>query len=413
MYIPEKPELSGVVMNQGMAQSDSRLMTTIFEPTPHQYPNTNIHTRSEKITSDRKSQDSAKTWTLAILAGVVFAMFLISLCIVTIKKRREQTRDHYTQRPSSRASTRSRKSRTTNDTRSLYPVQSHRPKPTGGMGAARAALGATIPPAPTSSPVQEEYAPRIPRTYYRPTGQIGAARAALGARREPEARQPTTNNDRPIRFQQSYVPTDVGSRVVSRPVEQPDSIYALRPGESAADMMQRVDSEVHRAVSRYPIFADSLPSPPPARLRRPTRPLTVDEEVSRQVASFPIFQQNSGPRHAMATASNEGQYRESTTITTARANTEIDDEELRREVAALPVFHNTPGHRPMPTRRPDPVTPGSVTPPPAYSHAPSYRGYDSDEEAPENEADDSVDEEIGATTPSTLPPAYIRGDYSS
>ncbi|KAF5868813.1 uncharacterized protein Bfra_012145 [Botrytis fragariae] len=415
MYIPEEPERSEVVIIQEMAQSAFRMMTTIIGQTPNLYPDTNIHTRSEKITSDRKSQDSAKTWILAIPVGVMIVIFLLLSCVIAIKKRLEQTRDHYTQRPLSRTpTTRSRKSR--NDSRTLYPVYSHRPKPTGEMGAARAALGATISPVPSNSPVEEDYTAGSLRnqSYYRPTGQIGAARAALGARVEPEVGQARTNNDRPLRFQQSYVPTDIGIRVVSRPVEQLDSIYTLRPGESVADMMQRVDSEVHRAVSRYPIFANNLPSPPPAHVRRPSRstgPITIDEEVSRQVASFPIFQQNSGAQHAMATGSNEEQYRESTTITTASANTGIYNEELRREVAALPVFQNTAGYRSMPTRRPDPVTPGVVTPPPAYSHAPSYRGYDSDEEAPENEGDDSVDEENRVNTPSTLPPAYIRGDY--
>ncbi|TGO56789.1 hypothetical protein BCON_0073g00230 [Botryotinia convoluta] len=410
MYIPEEPGRSEMVMIQEMAQ----MMTTTLGQSPHQYPDNSIHTRSEKITSDRKSQDSAKTWILAIPVGVMIVIFLLLSCVIAIKKRLEQTRDHYTQRPLSRIpTTRSRKSR--NDTRSLYPVYSHRPKPTGEMGAARAALGATIPPAPINLPIEEDCTTGSLRnqSYYRPTGHIGAARAALGARVEPEVGQ-ARNNDRSLRFQQSYVPTDIGSRVVSRPVEQSDSIYTLRPGESVTDMMQRVDSEVHRAVSRYPIFANNLPSPPPAHLRRSsqsTGPMTIDEEVSRQVASFPIFQQNSGTQHAMTTGSNEEQYRESTTITTASANTETDNEELRREVATLPVFQNTAGYRSMPTRRPDPVTPGFVTPPPAYSHAPSYRGYDSDEEAPENEADDSVDEENRVSTPSTLPPAYIRGDY--
>ncbi|KAF7910177.1 hypothetical protein EAE99_011369 [Botrytis elliptica] len=416
MYIPGEPERSEVVVVQGMVQSVFRMMTTILGQTPHQYPDNNIHTRSEKITSDRQSQDSTKTWILAIPLGVMAVVFLIVFCLIAINKRLEQTRDHYTQRPLSRTST-TRSGKLRNDTRVLYPVYSHRPKPTGEMGAARAALGATINPAPRSSPIEEECttdSPRIP-SYYRPTGQIGAARAALGARVEPEVRQVRTSNDRPLRLQESYVSTDTGSRVVSRPVEQSDSVYTLRPGESLADMMQRVDSEVHRAVSRYPIFANNLPSPPPARLRRPSRPagpMTIDEEVSRQVASFPIFQQNSGTQHAMATGSNEGQYRESTTITTASANAEMNNEELRREVATLPVFQNTANYRSMPTRRPDPVTPGFVTPPPAYSHAPSYRGYDSDEEAPENEADDSIHEENRVTTPSTLPPAYIRGDYS-
>ncbi|KAF7890162.1 hypothetical protein EAF00_008478 [Botryotinia globosa] len=421
MYIPGEPERSEVVVIQGMVQSVFGMMTTIAGQTPDQYPDNDIHTRSEKITSDRKSQDSAKTWILAIPLGVMLIVFLIVSCLVVINKRMEQTRDHYTQRPLSRTSTtRSRKLRS--DARVIYPVYSHRPKPTGEMGAARAALGATITPAPItpaprSPPIEEECTASSPRnqSYCRPTGQIGAARAALGARVEPEVRQARANNDRPVRFQQTFVPTDIGSRVVSRPVEQSDSIYALRPGESNADMMQRVDSEVHRVVSRYPIFANNLPSPPPARLRRPSRPagpMTIDEEVSRQVASFPIFQQNSGTQHAMATGSNEEQYRESTTITTASANAEIDNEELRREVAALPVFQNTADYRSMPTRRPDPATPGSVTPPPAYSHAPSYRGYDSDEEAPGNEADDSFDEENRVTTPSNLPPAYIRGDYS-
>ncbi|THV52389.1 hypothetical protein BGAL_0080g00120 [Botrytis galanthina] len=412
MYIPGEPERSKVVVIQEVVQ----MMTTIIGQTPHQYPDNNIYTRSEKITSDRKSQDSARTWILAIPVGVIIVVFLIGSCLVAINKRLEQTRDHYTQRPLSRVSTtRSRKLRS--DVRVLEPVYSHRPKPTGEMGAARAALGATITPAPRSPPIEEECttdSPRIP-SYYRPTGQIGAARAALGARVEPEVRQARPHNDRPLRFQQSYVPTDIGSRVVSRPVEQSDSIYTLRPGESNADMMQRVDSEVHRAVSRYPIFANNLPSPPPARLRRPSRsagPMTIDEEVSQQVAAFPIFQQNSGTQHAMATASNEEQYRESTTITTASANAEMNNEELRREVATLPIFQTTADYRSMPTRRPDPVTPGFVTPPPAYSHAPSYRGYDSDEEAPENEAEDSIDEENRVTTPSTLPPAYIRGDYS-
>ncbi|KAF7921495.1 uncharacterized protein EAE97_011284 [Botrytis byssoidea] len=421
MYIPGKPEHSEVVVIQKTVQSVFRMMTTIIGQTPHQFLDNNIHTRSEKITSDRKSQDSAKTWILAIPLGVMVVVFLIVSCLVAINKRLEQTRDHYTQRPLSRTSTtRSRKLRS--DVRVLPPVYSHRPKPTGEMGAARAALGATITPAPIipaprSPPIEEECTTGSPRnqSYCRPTGQIGAARVALGARVEPEVRQAGANNDRPVRFQQSYVPTDIGSRVVSRPVEQSDSIYTLRPGESHADMMQRVDSEVHRVVSRYPIFANNLPSPPPARLRRPSRPagpMTIDEEVSRQVAAFPIFQQNSGTQHAMATGSNEEQYRESTTITTASANAEIDNEELRREVAALPVFQNTADYRSMPTRRPDPVTPGFVTPPPAYSHAPSYRGYDSDEEAPESEADDSVDEGNRVTTPSALPPAYIRGDYS-
>ncbi|KAF7914685.1 uncharacterized protein EAF01_001091 [Botrytis porri] len=409
MYIPKEPERSGVVTIQEVAQSAFRMMTTILEQTPHRYQYTNIHTRSEKITSDRKSQDSARTWILAIPAGVMIVLFLSFICGIVIEKKAEQKKCRYTQRPLSRTKTTpSRQSR--NDSRTLCPVYSHRPKPTGEMGAARAALGATISPAPTNSSIEEDHTASSLRNqgYYRPTGQIGAARAALGARVEPEARQARTNNDRSIRFQQSYVPTDIGSRIVSRPVEQPDSIYTLRPRESVADMMQRVDREVHRAVARYPIFATNLPSPPPAHLRRPSRPTgptTIDEEVSRQVASFPIFQQNTVTQHAMATGSNEEQYREFTTITTASANTEIDNEELRREVATLPVFQNTAGYRPMPTRRPDPVTP-----PPAYSHAPSYRGYDSHEEAPENEADDSVDEENCVTTPSTLPPAYIRGD---
>ncbi|TEY57455.1 hypothetical protein BOTCAL_0218g00050 [Botryotinia calthae] len=392
------------------------MMTTILGQTPHQYPDTTIYTRSEKITSDRNSQDSAKTWILAIAFGVMIAFFLLLFCILEIKKRLEQKKDHYTQRPLSRTSTTmSRKSR--NDTRGLYPVYSHRPKPTGEMGAARAALGATISPTPINRSSEEEYTTSIPRNqgYYRPTGEIGAARAALGARVEPEAEQARTNNNRPLRFQQSYIPTDIGSRVVSRPIEQHDSIYTLRPGESVADMMQRVDSEVQRAVSRFLIFANNLPSPPPpAHPRRPSRsrgPMTVDEEVSLQVAAFPIFQQNSRTQHAVATGINEEQYRESTTITAASANTGNDEGELRREVATLPVFQNTASYRPMPTRRPDPVTPGSMTPPPAYSHAPSYRGYDSDEEAPENEAGDAVDDENHGTVLSSLPPAYFSGDY--
>ena len=416
MYIPEEPELSGVVVIQELAQSAMKIITTMLGRTPHQYPDTTIYTRSEKITSDRNSQDSAKTWILAIAFGVMIAFFLLLFCILEIKKRLEQRKDHYTQRPLSRTSTTmSRKSR--NDTRSLYPVYSHRPKPTGEMGAARAALGATILPSPIDEPSEEEYTTSSPRNqgYYRPTGEIGAARAALGARVQPEVEQARTNNDRPLRFQQSYVPTDIGSRVVSRPVEQHDSIYTLRPGESVADMMQRVDSEVQRAVSRFPIFANNLPSPPPTahppRPSRSTVPMTVDEQVSLQVAAFPIFQQNSGTQHAMATGSNQEEYRESTTITAASANTEMDDGELRREVATLPVFQSTASYRPMPTRRPDPVTPGFITPPPAYSHAPSYREYDSDEEAPDNEADNAVDDENHGTVLSSLPPAYFSGDY--
>ncbi|KAM0149378.1 hypothetical protein ACHAQE_009422 [Botrytis cinerea] len=416
MYIPEEPELSGVVVIQELAQSAVKIVTTMLGRTPHQYPDTTIYTRSEKITSDRNSQDSAKTWILAIAFGVMIAFFLLLFCILEIKKRLEQRKDHYTQRPLSRTSTTmSRKSR--NDTRSLYPVYSHRPKPTGEMGAARAALGATILPSPIDEPSEEEYTTSSPRNqgYYRPTGEIGAARAALGARVQPEVEQARTNNDRPLRFQQSYVPTDIGSRVVSRPVEQHDSIYTLRPGESVADMMQRVDSEVQRAVSRFPIFANNLPSPPPTahppRPSRSTVPMTVDEQVSLQVAAFPIFQQNSGTQHAMATGSNQEEYRESTTITAASANTEMDDGELRREVATLPVFQSTASYRPMPTRRPDPVTPGFITPPPAYSHAPSYREYDSDEEAPDNEADNAVDDENHGTVISSLPPAYFSGDY--
>lgn len=416
MYIPEEPELSGVVVIQELAQSAMKTMTTILGQTSHQYPDTAIYTRSEKITSDRNSQDSAKTWILAIAFGVMIAFFLLLFCLLEIKKRLEQRKDRYTQRPLSRTSTTmSRKSR--NDTRSLYPVYSHRPKPTGEMGAARAALGATIHPSPIDQSSEEEYTTSSPRNqgYYRPTGEIGAARAALGARVQPEVEQARTNNDRPLRFQQSYVPTDIGSRVVSRPVEQHDSIYTLRPGESVADMMQRVDSEVQRAVSRFPIFANNLPSPPPtAHPRRPSRstvPMTVDEQVSLQVAAFPIFQQNSGTQHAMAPGSDEEEYRESTTITAASANTEMDGGELRREVATLPVFQSTASYRPMPTRRPDPVTPGFITPPPAYSHAPSYREYDSDEEAPENEADNAVDDENHGTVLSSLPPAYFSGDY--
>ncbi|KAM0126821.1 hypothetical protein ACHAO1_009847 [Botrytis cinerea] len=416
MYIPEEPELSGVVVIQELAQSAMKIITTMLGRTPHQYPDTTIYTRSEKITSDRNSQDSAKTWILAIAFGVMIAFFLLLFCILEIKKRLGQRKDHYTQRPLSRTSTTmSRKSR--NDTRSLYPVYSHRPKPTGEMGAARAALGATILPSPIDEPSEEEYTTSSPRNqgYYRPTGEIGAARAALGARVQPEVEQARTNNDRPLRFQQSYVPTDIGSRVVSRPVEQHDSIYTLRPGESVADMMQRVDSEVQRAVSRFPIFANNLPSPPPTahppRPSRSTVPMTVDEQVSLQVAAFPIFQQNSGTQHAMATGSNQEEYRESTTITAASANTEMDDGELRREVATLPVFQSTASYRPMPTRRPDPVTPGFITPPPAYSHAPSYREYDSDEEAPDDEADNAVDDENHGTVLSSLPPAYFSGDY--
>ncbi|KAK6596497.1 hypothetical protein H4I96_09149 [Botrytis cinerea] len=400
MYIPEEPELSGVVVIQELAQSAMKIITTMLGRTPHQYPDTTIYTRSEKITSDRNSQDSAKTWILAIAFGVMIAFFLLLFCILEIKKRLEQRKDHYTQRPLSRTSTTmSRKSR--NDTRSLYPVYSHRPKPTGEMGAARAALGATILPSPIDEPSEEEYTTTSsPRNqgYYRPTGEIGAARAALGARVQPEVEQARTNNDRPLRFQQSYVPTDIGSRVVSRPVEQHDSIYTLRPGESVADMMQRVDSE-------------SPPTAHPPRPSRSTVPMTVDEQVSLQVAAFPIFQQNSGTQHAMATGSNQEEYRESTTITAASANTEMDDGELRREVATLPVFQSTASYRPMPTRRPDPVTPGFITPPPAYSHAPSYREYDSDEEAPDNEADNAVDDENHGTVLSSLPPAYFSGDY--
>ncbi|KAM0145414.1 hypothetical protein ACHAPG_011616 [Botrytis cinerea] len=51
------------------------------------------------------------------------------------------------------------------------------------MGAARAALGATILPSPIDEPSEEEYTTSSPRNqgYYRPTGEIGAARAALGA----------------------------------------------------------------------------------------------------------------------------------------------------------------------------------------------------------------------------------------
>ncbi|KAJ8062077.1 hypothetical protein OCU04_009856 [Sclerotinia nivalis] len=431
MYIPlpEKTSPStGDVINH-VGNEAIKMMSTIFAQTAHQYSDTTLHSRSEKITSDKRN-DADKIWLIIIPVIVIFFVTVISLTCTSDGKKRNDEEERIDS-PSPRISlSRSR----TNDTRSPRPYSSHKPssgRPTGEMGAARAALGATIDP-PTPPPRQIE---QDPIRHGRPTGQMGAARAALGATIEPEinglgiqnapiqwdqgcvitrSEEARINNDRPLRFQESYLSTETGTRVVSRPIQEPESVYSLRPGENTVQMMQRVDDELHQAVSRYPIFANSVPrAPSPARREsrretRETRPMTLDEEISRQVASFPISQQDSGNQHVMATGSNEEEYREATTITTR------DDEELWREVATLPMFQNTDAYRSMPTRRPDPVTPGFVTPPPAYEHAPEYGEDDwigaRDEYGLGSQDENGGNEGNYGLSPSTLPPAYIRDD---
>ncbi|KAF7858020.1 hypothetical protein EAF04_009376 [Stromatinia cepivora] len=428
MYIPlpEKTSPStGYIINH-VGNEAIKMMSTISAQTAHQYSDTTLHSRSEKITSDKK-KDIDKIWLIIIPIIVIFFATLISLTCASNRKKRNDEEERSDSPSSPRSLSRSR----TNDTRSPRPYSSHKPssgRPTGEMGAARAALGATIsPPTPPPRQIEQE-----PIRHGRPTGQMGAARAALGATIEPEINElgvqntpvqwdegyvitrpeeARINNDRSLRFQESYLSTEVGTRVISRPIQEPESVYSLRPGENMVQMMQRVDDELHQAVSRYPIFANSLPrAPSPVRResRREPRPMTLDEEVSRQVASFPIFQQNLGNQYAMATGSNEEEYREATTITTR------DNEELWREVATLPVFQNAAAYRSMPTRRPDPMTPGFMTPPPAYEHAPEYGEDDwigaRDEYGPGSQDDSGGNGENAGLTPSALPPAYIMDD---
>ncbi|RAL61241.1 hypothetical protein DID88_010320 [Monilinia fructigena] len=120
---------------------------------------------------------------------------------------------------------------------------------------------------------------------------MGAARAALGATIEPEtkgarshARNMRTNlddefvitnppsvtirpknesimtkNKRPLRFQETNLSTETGARVISRPILEPDSINSRRPDESMVNMRRRVDDELHEAISSYPIFQNSRP----------------------------------------------------------------------------------------------------------------------------------------------------------
>ncbi|KAI9651328.1 hypothetical protein NHQ30_001367 [Ciborinia camelliae] len=263
-------------------------------------------------------------------------------------------------------------------------------RPTGEMGAARAALGATIPPTPPPQ-MSQKYINigRDPRG--RPTGEMGAARAALGATIESEnesgpgdarsgSSTNTVNSNRPLRFQESYLPTENGTRVISRPIQPPASVYSLRPGETVSQMTQRVDNELLEAVSRYPIFQNSLPKPPsPAgpSSSRPTRPMTIlDEEVSRRVSTFPIFQQNNraeGNMSARRRRSNEELGRGGAVELIRRYNVFF-----RRDIGALTIQRSEEWWS---TRRPGPITPGFLipppayellTPPPAYEHAPAY-----------------------------------------
>ncbi|CAD6446428.1 44690698-25f5-48a2-9989-7953fa274353-CDS [Sclerotinia trifoliorum] len=436
MYIPlpesTSPSPSEIINHVG--NEAIRIMGTVLPQTTHQYSDINLHSRSEKITSDKK-RDASKMWLIIIPVIIIGVATLLSLTCASNHKKRTIEEEISESSSPQRSLSRSQ----TNDATSPRLYSSHKPssgRPTGEMGAARAALGATInPPTPPPPPQQMEQEP--PR-HGRPTGQMGAARAALGATIEPGITGLGTqnvpiqwdqgcaitrpegarmNNDRSLRFQESYLSTEYGTRDISRPTQEQESVYSLRPGENTVQMMQRVDEELHQAVSRYPVFANSVPGVPSpieresireTRETRETRPMTLDEQVSRQVASFPIFQQNSRNQPAIATGNNEGEHRETTT------NTTRNYDELWREVATLPMFENTPTYRSMPTRRPDPTTAGFVTPPPAYEHVPEYGeddgigardGYGSGSGS--QGANVSYEGNVGLA-PSVLPPAYVR-----
>ncbi|EDN99129.1 predicted protein [Sclerotinia sclerotiorum 1980 UF-70] len=362
--------------------------------------------------------------TPVIIIGV--ATILSFICTIHRKKRTAEEKINASSSP--RRSLSLSRSRT-NDTRNPRPYSSHKPnsgRPTGEMGAARAALGATIhPPTPLPLPPQMEQAPII---HGRPTGQMGAARAALGATIEPGVTGLGIQNV-PIQWDSGCVVTRPEAARINTVTQEPGSVYSLRarPGENTTQMMQRVDEELrfHQAVSRYPIFADSVPSTAlpvlresrrETRERRENRQMTLDEEVNRQVASFPIFQQNSrnGYQHVIPTGNNGEEYREVTTNT--NTTRDGDDDELWREVATLPLFQNTPTYRSTPTRRPDPLTPRFVTPPPAYEYAPAY-GEDDGIGARDGYASglglgsqgrNGGFGDNGGVGPAALPPAYVR-----
>lgn len=174
-------------------------------------------------------------------------------------------------------------------------------------------------------------------------------------------------------------------------------------------MTQRIDADLHRELSRYPIFQSSLPRHPSPLQPPPLRPLppmsSLDEAVSRQVATFPIFQQSNGAQQPISTTTRSTEEPPSITMRSL--------EELRLEVARISMFQNSNGYRP--TGLPGRETPGFMTPPPVYEHAPEYeREFEwvatQGGDVPTDQADNVSDEGSTSLLPSGLPPAYVRGE---
>ncbi|KAA8564302.1 hypothetical protein EYC84_011246 [Monilinia fructicola] len=448
MFIP-LPESAGSPTREILQDGGHQYMRTaaaIFAQNVHQTSNVFIHKRAEELTTGIKPRDGIILWHIAVIFGVsaFFGILIFYGCRFCCRRIREQERDSSSRRLLSRSRTFDPQSR-----RTCFSDGPTSGWPTGEMGAARAALGATIDPTPSSSPssLMQQITHQERDARGRPTGEMGLARAALGATIEPEnegarsdarnvrthlddefvitsppsvATRPehgriqsiATNSDRPLRFQETYLTNENGTQVISRPIPEADSIYSLRPGGSMAYMRRRVDDELHEAVSSYPIFQDSLPKhpsapePSPSRATRPTSRFNVDEEVSRQVASFPIFQQNSASRQSMMRRMSEDEE-------LRRRETTTRDEELRRQIAALPMFRNPVAY--SPTRRPETAASGSMTPLPAYEHAPAYDGLGESRGVQgegahvlRNQGDVVRDEENDGFALANLPPAYVR-----
>lgn len=462
MYIPlpEKPSPStGNVINH-IGNKALKIMTSLFVQPVHvpqyEYTNSNLHRRTQKLTSDKKD-DGNKAWILAIPFGIMILLAVLASCAEECRQRRERERDarvgerrNGTQRPFSRSRT--------NDPRTerrLYSSSSSSnvlPRPTGQMGAARVALSADIPVyVPTLRPqpgmglaraaLGATIEPEVRRTTSGigvPTGQMGAARAALGATIEPQRsatandarlgvintsgprqwnssvvisqrERARRNSDSSISFQRTIISSGNETRVISHPIHPPNSVYALRRGENPAQMMQRVNDELHRTVSNFPIFQNSVPKPPDSLpIRRPGYGSSVDEQVRRQVAAFPIFQRHGNESEIVQSRVEERNSAELTRPATTPGMRM--DEELRRDVAAAPLFQGQgpANYRSMPTRRP-----GNVTPPPAYEYAPGYV-HARDDNVSEMRVD--MGEGYGGNDgniPSSPPPAYFQGDRDS
>ncbi|QSZ33170.1 hypothetical protein DSL72_002756 [Monilinia vaccinii-corymbosi] len=339
-----------------------KIMTAAFAQTVQQFSSTSVYKRAEELASDKASRGRDELWLLLALCPVLLFGGLILYS-------RQRDRDN----------------RGTRDTRNLNPWASNRPRsgrPTGEMGAARAALGATIEPQ-TGEAQSHRRNTQLPLD-----GKLVVTKPGAVATRLEQAGIESTPVNRPLRLRESYLSTENGTRVISRPISEPDSVYSLRRGESTAQMRRRVDNELHEAFSAYPIFQNSLQERPapreplPAPTIRPTTPISdvnVHEEVRRPVPSFPVYEMESETLEEMIAMARQRNPRP----VPPSPVYEMESETLEQMIARARRMNRLQG---------------LATPPPAYEHAPSY----------EEEYTMSDDEGSTYPNPPDSPPAYVR-----